>query len=268
MKRVGIVGTLLLVTVAVALAQQPPPKPRAEELKNPVNLVAGTDARVYVAAGAETGKDGADAVLVVQDGKAVPFATGFHALQGMAVYLESLFVADRDGVWRLDRKGNATLFVPVKAFPEPVHRLMGLTADPESGILYVADGGVGAGGHGAVYRISPQGQISFVTDRKHWPDQHTPTGLVLDGASHLLVLDSGGELLRVKLADGSTERVAQDLGSGGWLAWDRHGRLFLTDTRGGRLLVIPRPGEKPVRVSGGQGAAGRRHEVRLAPGRT
>jgi glucose/arabinose dehydrogenase len=249
MKRIGIVVFVLLAMVVAALAQQPPAKPAADRLKNPHALVVGTDGRVYAAVSGDAEKEGAGAVLVLQDGKAVPFATGFTAPWGLAAYLEWLFVADREGVWRIDRKGKATLFAPNKAFPEKVHTLLGLTADPESGTLYVSDVGDRRGTYSALYRITPQGKVSVVTDGKRWPDLRTATGVVLDGASHLLVLDGGvGELRRVKLADGSAELVARDLGNGGNLAWDRHGRLFITDAPGGRVFVIGRPGNKPVRV--------------------
>jgi glucose/arabinose dehydrogenase len=250
MKRVCFVGLILAVTAAVALAQQQP-KPLVSGLKGPHSVLVGTDGRIYVSVG------DADklAVVVLQDGKAVPFATGLNAPQGLAVYLESLFVADKQGVWRIDRRSNAKLLAPVKAFPSPPHSLTGLTADPESGLVYVSDAGDRAGKGGAVYRITPQGKVGLVTDARRWPGLHTPTGIVLDGASHLLVLDGGtGELHRVKLADGSAEMVADKLGGGGGLAWDRHGRLYVSDSPGGRLLVIGRPGDKPVEVATGLGS--------------
>jgi glucose/arabinose dehydrogenase len=209
----------------------------------------GTDGRVYASVAVDPEKEGAGAVKVLQDGKAVPFATGFTQPQGLAVYLESLFVIDKQGIWRVDRKGYKKLFVPVKAFPTPPLALTGLTADPESGTLYASDSGDFKGDHSAIYRITPQGKVSVVTDRTRWTDLHTATGIVLDGASHLLVLDGGGgELWRIKLADGSREKVADNLGSGGSLAWDKHGRLFISDSPGDRLFVIARPGKKPVRV--------------------
>ena len=58
-------------------------------------------------------------------------------------------------------------------------------------------------------------------------------------------------LYRVKLADGSAEKVADGLGAVAGLAWDHHGRLFACDGEGGRILVIPQPGDKPVAAAKG-----------------
>ena len=59
----------------------------------------------------------------------------------MAAYQNWLFVSDNKRIWRIDRQGKAEVFVPEKAFPSPPGRLYGLTADPESGNLYVSDCG-------------------------------------------------------------------------------------------------------------------------------
>ncbi len=67
---------------------------------------------------------------------------------------------------------------------------------------------------------------------------------------------ASGNLYRVKLADGSAEKIADGLGAVAALAWDHHGRLFIRDGDGGRLLVIPRPGDPPVVVTKGLPAAG------------
>ena len=79
----------------------------------------------------------------------------------------------------------------------------------------------------------------------------------MDGASHLLVGDAvSGELYRVTLADGSAEKVLDGLGEIAGLAWDHHGRLFISDAHQGRLLVVARPGDKPIAAAQGfQGAA-------------
>jgi glucose/arabinose dehydrogenase len=79
-----------------------------------------------------------------------------------------------------------------------------------------------------------------------------PYGLTLDGVSHLLMMDFGtGVLHRIKLADGNLTKIAADLVGCDGVAWDKHGRLFLTDRTGGRVLVIGRPGEKPVLLADG-----------------
>ncbi len=233
-----------------------PPHPLVTGLKNPQAVVAGTDGRIYVALGGESGKDGGGAVLVVKGGKAVPFATGLFDPRGLAAYQQWLFAADKRQVWRINRQGKAEVFAASAAFPSPPRSLNALTVDPESGTLYTTDAGSRKGSAGTVYRITPAGKVQAITDAKRAPALKAPGGLVLDGASHLLVLDSGsGQLHRLKLATGTADKVAEVQGAGG-LAWDRHGRLYLSDSKGGQVLVIPRPGARPVVLGAGFQAPG------------
>ena len=102
----------------------------------------------------------------------------------------------------------------------------------------------------------PKGKVSLVTDTKRSPALKAPAGLVMDGFSHTLVIDgTSGDLVRLRLADGSTSKLADGFGSGS-LVWDKHGRLYGSDGAG-RVFVIPRPGEKPVLLASGfQSASG------------
>src|SRR5204862_327645 len=83
--------------------------------------------------------------------------------------------------------------------------------------------------------ISSRGQVSLAANPQRSPRLRRPAGLVLDGASHLLVTDLGsGELYRLRLADGITTQVAG--GQGDSLAWDQLGRLYLSNPRDGRIF--------------------------------
>jgi glucose/arabinose dehydrogenase len=241
----------LLLGAAPAVAAELP-KPLVTGLKNPESVAVDSSGKIYVSVIGEFDKPGDGAVVVVQDGKAVPFAGGLNDPKGLAVYQKWVFVADRDRVLRIDARGQATLFAGPNAFPTPPKFLNDLAADPESGTLYVSDSGDLKGKGGAVYRISPKGLVTLVADATHIPGLNTPNGLVLDGASSLLVADFGtGELNRVRLADRKVTKVATGLGAADGLAWDMHGRLFTSDYKGGKLFVIPRPGDKPVLLAEG-----------------
>src|SRR5205823_2189839 len=105
-----------------------------------------------------------------------------------------------------------------------------VVVDPESGTLYVSDSGDFKGKGGAIYRIDPKGKVGLVTDAKRWQGLHTPNGLAMDGQSHLLLVDSGtGALHRIKLADGSHEKLADGFGFADGIVWDKFGRLFISD---------------------------------------
>ena len=224
----------------------PPPPPIITGLKNPESVAVGSDGRIYVTVIGEFDKDGDGAVMVIEDGKAVPFATGLDDPKGLAAYQDWLFVADKNKVWRIDKTGKADLFVPTNAFPTTPLFLNDLVVDPESGTLYVSDSGDLKGKGGAVYRITPKGLVEIVTDAKPLARPcRSPNGLAMDGASHLLLVDFGsGELYRIKLADGTHEKLADGFDGGDGLVWDRFGRLFISNWKNGKVWVIPRPGDK------------------------
>jgi glucose/arabinose dehydrogenase len=232
---------LMAVVAAAGLGQ-----PLVSDLKNPESVAVGPDGRVYVSEIGDFDKRGDGRVLVLDKGQALPFATGLDDPKGMVWWQGWLFVADGQQVWRIDRKGKAEVFAAAEAFPSLPRFLNDLAVD-EQGALYVSDSGDLKGQAGAIYRIDPIGKVRLVTDASRAAALQVPNGLVMDGLSHLLVADFGsGELLRVNVADGSVVKVAAGLGGGDGLAWDRHGRLFISDWKAGRLLVIPRPGADPV----------------------
>lgn len=244
--------TLVILTWFSCLPAQSPAHSKLDGLKNPASAVVAADGKTYVTVAGELGKDGDGAVLRIENGKAVPFASGFDDPSGIAAFLQFLFVADKDRIWRITPQGKADVFVKASAFPIQPRQLTDLTADLESGLLYVADTGGRQGQSAAVYRVTPQGRVQLVIDNKKFPSLSRPSGLVLDGATHLLVADAGtGEVHRVKLTDGSTEKLLGDLGSPSSLIWDHYGRLFIGDSKSGKLFVSARPGMKPVLLAEG-----------------
>jgi len=239
------------VIVFFARAQQPP-EPLLTGLKNPESVVTGGDGRVYVTVIGEFGKDGDGAIMVLDQGQAKVFVKDLDDPKGIAAYQKWLFVADKERVLKIDLKGKVEVFAPAKAFPVPPLFLNDVAVDPESGIVYVSDSGDLKGKGGAVYGIDPKGKVRVVTDPKRHPAMHTPNGLVLDGQSHFLLLDFGtGDLHRVRIDTGKTEKVAGGFGGGDGLAWDIFGRLYVSDWKGGKVFVIPRPGEQPVLLAHG-----------------
>ena len=97
--------------------------------------------------------------------------------------------------------------------------------------------------------------MTLVADAKKSPDLKTPKGLVHDSLLDLLFVDStSGELHRMRIADGRTEKLANGLGGGDGLQWDRFGRLYVSDRKHGKVFVIPRPGAAPIDLKVGHPA--------------
>lgn len=250
MKRPLLFALLLLGPVAVAPAKDNP-KPLVEGLKAPESVAVGPDGTMYVSEIGEFGKDGDGRIVAVKNGKVVPVVEGLDDPKGIVVFSKWIFVADKTQVLKIDLMSKKLdLFAPANAFPVPPLFLNDVAADPESGMIYVSDSGDLKGHAGAVYSITPQGLVRLVVNEKTLPGLNTPNGLILDGASHLLLADFGtGFLHRIKLATGTSEKIAEGLGSSDGLAWDNHGRLFVSDYKGGQVFAINRPGDKPVLVA-------------------
>jgi glucose/arabinose dehydrogenase len=250
-RRILALGLLLAIAANASAGEDKLPKPLVTGLNDASTVAVGAGGRVFVTDIADPYKEGTGRILLIEKGKAIPFATGLDYPVAMVAWNNWLFVTDRERncVWRVDAKGKAAVFVPEKAFPQELVRLAGIAVD-EHGFLYVLDSAnVAAAVVGAIYRIDPKGKVSLVTDGKRDSSIKAPTGVVMDGKSHLLVTDNyKGELLRIKVADGSSTKVADGFPQPGGIAWDHHGRLFLSDIQG-NLFAVPRPGEKPVQLA-------------------
>ncbi len=253
-------ATVALAVLGTATAAEPAPKPWLSGLKNPAGVAVGPDGRVYVSLLGELYQDGDGAVLAVQDGKAVPFASGLDDPRGMVAGKDHLFVVDKQRVWRIDRAGKATVSTAADAFPTPPHSLTDIAID-ERGVLYVTDAG-DTKSRGAVYRIPPRGKAELVADNFRYPGLSSPHGIAVAGGGefpnsphvfgYLMLLDgTTGRLHGLRLSDGMLTHLADGLGRDGRVTYDYHGRLYVADRPGGRVLVIPRPGEAPVQLAAG-----------------
>jgi glucose/arabinose dehydrogenase len=241
----------LVAVLVVAPTRAELPKPLVTGLKNPESVCVGPDGRIYATTIGEFDKDGDGAVMVISGDTAAPFVSGLNDPKGMVAFKDNLFVADKNRVLRIDRKAKVTVVADQKAFPVPPVFLNDLAVD-EQGTLYVSDSGDLKGQGGAIFRIDLKGKVTLVADAKKNPALKIPNGLLNDGMNHLLFVDSlTGELHRMKIADGASEKLAGGFGFADGIVFDAYGRLFVSDYKGGKVWVIPRPGAVPVLLAEG-----------------
>jgi glucose/arabinose dehydrogenase len=233
------IGIVLGTGLAIAAHK---PRVIVGGLQNPSSVTIGPDGRVYVAVMGQVGTAGDGGVVVIDGGKALPFARGLDDPSGIVAWNGAFYVVDHTRVWRIDKSGAATAYASATDFPATPQFLNEITVD-ERGFLYVTDPGERPGS-GAIYRVTGKGKVERVTAN----GLKGPHGIVMDGMSHLLVTDEAGTLHRLRIADGDLSRVAA--GTFVAPAWDWRGRLFLT-TSSGQLFVRPRPGEEPILITGG-----------------
>jgi sugar lactone lactonase YvrE len=218
-------------------------------LASPESVVVGSDGRVFVSEIGEFGKDGDGKVTVIgKSGQAEPFATGMDDPKGLAASRGALFVADKTRIWKIDMKGKASVFVKPDAFPQPPMYLNDLAFDG-SGNLYVSDtGDIEKGGKGAIFRITPAGKVTMVISEAKNPAIKSPNGLLFESSGKLLVVDfATGELLRLDVAKGDVQKLADGFGGGDGLARDAAKMLYVSDWKNGRVwkLNLGQQGAKP-----------------------
>jgi hypothetical protein len=262
MKRFFSLALLLLAAPLAGAAE--PPKPIVTGLVNPESAAVGPDGKVYVSI-INGEKDGDGSIARIEGGKPVTFVDGLDDPKGIAFYQTWLYVADKKKVLRVNtasKQPKAEVYVDADKFPIPPLFLNDVAVDPESGTVFVSDSGDLKGGGGAVFRITPPPvpkgkgkgvpapkgplKIDVVVDAKKLPGLNTPNGLAMDGQSHILLADFGsGILYRVKLADGTSEKLADGMDGADGLTWDRNGQLFISSWKQGKVWGIHRPGMKP-----------------------
>ena len=111
-------GVALVLCSALSQAgAQRPPKAIVTGLTNPESVAVNTQGQVFVSVIGERDRDGDGAVLKIEQGKIVPFASGLNDPKGLVAHQQWLFVADKNRVWRIDGAGKAAVFAPASAFP-------------------------------------------------------------------------------------------------------------------------------------------------------
>lgn len=222
-------------------------------LQTPESVLVTADGRVLVSEIAGFGQDGDGRISrLTADGRAEPFATrGLNDPKGMVERAGIVYVADVNRIVRVDRQGVVAPFIEAHAFLQKPKFLNDMAADP-AGNLYVSDSGelLTGGGGGAIYRIAPDGTIALIVDESMDPAIRNPNGLlVVEGGRSLLVVDFGsGALLKVNIADGRVQKLAEGFGGGDGLALDAQGRLFVSDWKNGKVFKFDwtRKGAQPV----------------------
>ena len=244
--RAGAIVAVVFVTL-IAAAHGAPPRV-VKGLTNPESVLLGPRGEIYASQIGEFNKDRDGSVVRVKpDGTLETLASGLNDPKGLAHDGINLYVTDRDQIWRIDRKGAATVFVNRAAFPMVPKFLNDIVHDG-AGHLYVSDSGAKGVG-GAIFRISARGKVTLVSNSAIDPLVRSPNGLVIDGPKRLLVVDfATGDLYRISLKNGKSEKIASGFGGGDGLALDRRRQLFVSDWKNGHLWRLSLLERNPVPV--------------------
>jgi glucose/arabinose dehydrogenase len=224
------------------------PAASIDGFEQPESALQVADGQIFVSeiGQSDTPGDGRIARVTPQ-GAVERFVTGLDDPKGLAWWGDWLYVADVDGVWRIDRFGHPILMAGLKDFPSKPIFLNDLAAASD-GTLYVSDTGDLKQGGGTVFKVDQSGVVTHVfPDGKH-AELQNPNGLLIENATTLLVADFvTEELHRVDLTSGKTTRVAGGLGAADGIAKAAKAQHYVSDWKSGEVFRVNRDGRvKPL----------------------
>ncbi len=209
-------------------------------LKNPQGVTASDDGRIFVSTAGELGKDGDGAIVVVQNGTATTFASGLDDPKGIVAHRDSLFVVDKNRVWKIDAAGKPTVLAAADTFPVA-------SAQPERRLPWNSKRGrcssatratATARGPPSIASVPAAATSIGSSTGKAGPTSAARAACCSTGRrSCSWPIRNGTALSRVKIADGSIETIKTDFRGIDGLTWDAYGRLFLCDGATGRRRV-------------------------------
>jgi gluconolactonase len=219
----------------------------------PESVAIGPDGAWYVSSFGKFGVAGDGAVYRVEPGggRAKVWATGLDDPCGLVFVGDTLWAADRRGVYRV-RQGRAELVYDAASFPRPLHFLNDLATGP-AGTLYVSDTGDStAAGRGAVFVLAPGKRPVVLPGSDTVRAQSSANGLYRDPAGSLYVVGYRSGVMSVTDGRGTWREVAHGLGSPDGIEAAGAESFYVTDNVGGDLWLVPRqPGGKIVKLASG-----------------
>jgi sugar lactone lactonase YvrE len=259
MHRVTLFVTVLSLYPAWLTAQRPAPgsfeRPfrTIDSIPAPESVAVGPDGGWYVSSFGSFGTKGDGAVYRVdpEKGTKAIFAGGLDDPCGLLFVENTLWVADRAGVYRVTRD-KVDLVYPGKTFPRALHFLNDLAAG-KNGTFYVSDTGDStAAGHGAVFVLAPGNRPAVLQGSDTVKAQSSANGLFSGSGDTLYVVGYRTGVLSLTNGKGAWREIARGLGSpDGIEAADEHA-FYVSDNVGGDLFLVSRArGEKPVRLASG-----------------
>ena len=120
-----------------------------------------------------------------------------------------------------------------------------------NGNLFVSESGIFDSTDGAVYKITPEGNVSTFIDYITTPEIHSPNGLLFDKDNNLFIVDYGtGKLLKISANGKELEIIDHSGRSLDGLAYDSRGFLYYSDWDGGRIFRVDKQNNSTVIDSG------------------
>lgn len=234
--RVWLLAVVMSSLITTSLLVQPQVNRTIGGFSTPESVAVGPDGNYYVS--------NLGSLSIVGDGKIskVTFegdearvsdlVTGLDAL-GAAFFEDSLYVVSNKGIWKIERTGQASVWLPLEKFPVPSSFLNDLAFDSK-GNLYISDTD-----RSLIFKADREGQVTVFLDRSKVEELIGPNGLIFDAEDNLYIVDLNSSKLFKVASDGTVKILLENIGAGDGLAWDGEKNLYISDFFGRVLKLDP-----------------------------
>jgi len=247
MKKILLV--LLLPVLFFGCAQKKLNPKLVDTLKpfqTPESVLATPGGIYYVSNIGGFGVDGDGTISRIDGGTITTFATGMNDPKGLEFKDGIVYAADKNQILKVNSNGEVSVFVDSTAFPSVPIFLNDLAFD-NNGNLFVSESGVFDSTDGAVYKITPRGNVSTFIDYITTPEIHSPNGLLFDQDNNLFIVDlSTGKLLKISANGKELEIIDHSGKMGDGLAFDSRGFLYYSDWDGGKIFRVDKQNKSTV----------------------
>ena len=204
----------------------------------PESVAIGPDGSWFVSSFGKFGVKGDGAVYRVSPTtmKSEIYATGLDDPAGLLFLGDTLWAADRGGVYRVSQK-HVELVFPAASFPRPLHFLNDLAPGP-AGTLYVSDTGDSAS-TGAIFLLRRGKHPVVLAGSDTARAQSSVNGLYRGGGDTLFAAGFRSGVLSVTDGRGSWRELAHSLGAPDGIAAAGTTGFYITDNDGGHLYFVP-----------------------------
>jgi gluconolactonase len=253
---------IVFAALGFAAARAPAQDPKAafsrplrivDSIPAPESVAIGPDHAWYVSSFGKFDAKGDGAVYRIDPDKGTReiFATGLDDPCGLLFLGDTLWVADRRGIYRVSR-GQVKLVYPAKDFPRTLHFLNDLAAGP-GGTMYVSDTGDStAAGRGAVFVVASGKRPTLLPGSDTVKAQSSANGLFPGSSDALYVVGYRTGVLSMTDGHGAWREIARGLGSPDGIDSAGNDAFYVSDNVGGDIFLVPRlPGGKPIKLTAG-----------------